>query len=248
MVLFSGDLTVIQDSIIKVSDKISRDFVELENLQSSHRGPEQFANMTIDFIKRKLFEYFKNKKPSYDIIFLDEQNDYDKLKSNFRYIINPLCGKLNLLHAIPYFAISISLQKKDKNNEFKTICGVIDSPITQETFIVEEGKGAYLNSRRIRVSSRSNLEQALVAINNVNDKNFKNNCINKYRNITITNCDILNICNVANGKYDITILQKDSINYELPLLLIKEAGGLIKKFDNNILVITNDLLYSQIKD
>ena len=35
MVLFSADLTVIQDSIIKVGDKISRDFVELENLQNS---------------------------------------------------------------------------------------------------------------------------------------------------------------------------------------------------------------------
>lgn len=247
MVLFSGDLTVIQDSVLKFSDKISRDFVELENLQSSHKGSEQFASMTVDFIEKRLFDYFKSKKPSYDIIFLGKQNDISEFKSNFRYVINPLSGRLNLLHAIPYFAISISLQKKDKDNKFKTVCGIIDNPITQETFIVEEGKGAYLNSRRIRVSSRSNIDQAFVVINNVSDRDFKNYYINKYKNISITNCDILNICNVANGKYDFTVLQKENINYELPLLLVKEAGGLVKKLENGNLVITNDLLYSQIK-
>lgn len=248
MVLFSGDLTIIQDSIIKVSDKISRDFVELENLQSSHRGPEQFANMTIDFIKRRLFDYFKTKKPHYDIMFLDEKNNEHEFKSNFRYVINPLCGRINLLHAIPYFAIMIALQKKDKSGEFKTVCGIIDNSITQETFIVEEGKGAYVNARRIRVSSRSNLDQALTVIGNVPEKDFKNRCVEKYKNLTITNCDILNICNLASGKYDITILQQNNINYELPLLLVKEAGGLIKKLDNGNLILTNDLLYSQIKD
>ncbi len=248
MALFSGDLTIIQDSIIKVSDKIARDFVELENLQSSHRGPEQFANMTIEFIKIKLFDYFKAKKPHYDIIFLDEKYNEQDFHSSFRYLINPLCGKINLLHAIPYFAISIALQKKDKNGEFKTICGIIDNPITQETFIVEEGRGAYVNARRIRVSSRSNLEQALVVINSTGDKDFKNKYINKYKNVAITNCDILNICNLANGKYDIAILQQNNINYELPLLLVKEAGGLIKELENNGLIITNELLNSQIKD
>ena len=48
--------------------------------------------------------------------------------------------------------------KKDTDEKFHTICGVIDNTITQETFIVESGKGAYVNSRRIRVSNRSSLK------------------------------------------------------------------------------------------
>lgn len=246
MVLFSADLTVINDSIVKIGDKVSRDYIELENLQNSHKGCVQFADMIVDFIKRKLFDYFKNKKPSYDIIFQDEDNKNREFNSDMRYLINPLCGKINLAHAIPYFSISIALQKRTKEGEYKTICGIIDNPITQETFIVEEGKGAYLNSRRIRVSSRSRLDDCVVAIKNSKDKDFLFKFIKKYKNIMITNCDILNICNIANGKYDIAILDKNLPSYDLPLLLVKEAGGLIKKLETGEIIVCNDLLYSQV--
>jgi len=245
MVLFSGDLNVIQDSIRKVSDKIARDYVELEILQKSHKGCVQFTEMAIDSIKNKLFDYLKYKKPYYDITFLGDDIKDGELKSDFRYIISPLCGKTNLMHAIPYFAISVALLKKDSEGNFKTICGVIDNPITQETFVVEDGKGAYVNSRRIRVSSRSNFNDALVAIKNVDNKDFLINCVKKYNNLMITNCEVLNICNVATGKYDATILDNSATYQDLSLLLVKEAGGLIKKLDTGEIVVCNDLLYSQ---
>ena len=119
MVLFSADLTVIQDSIIKISDKIARDYVELENLQNSHKGCTQFADMLVDFIQRRLFEYFKSKKPAYDIIFQGEDIKNREYNSNMRYLINPLCGRINLVHAIPYFSVSVALQKKTKEGEYK---------------------------------------------------------------------------------------------------------------------------------
>ena len=57
---------------------------------------------------------------------------------------------------------------------------------------------------------------------------------------------MLNICNVANGKFDATIIEKDNIFLELPILLVKEAGGLVKTNDNQELILCNDLLYSQL--
>lgn len=244
MVLFSADLTVIQDSIIKVGDKIARDYVELEILQSSHKGSNQFSAMVVDFVKKKLYEYFKTKKPAYDVIFYGDNPNSTEFTSDFRYLINPIAGRINLYHAIPYFAVSIALQKKNKDGEYKTFCGIIDNPITQETFMVEEGRGAYVNTRRIRVSARSKVDDAFVVIENIDDREFIGRCVKKYKNIAVTNCDILNICNVASGKYDATILKKYDIFEELPFLLAKEAGALIKKFENGEIVICNDLLYS----
>lgn len=245
MVLFSADLTVIQDSIVKIGDKIARDYVELEILQSSHKGSGQFSAMIVEFVKKKLYEYFKTKKPEHDVIFYDDDFNSTDFTSDFRYLINPIVGKINLYHAIPYFAVSIALQKKNKEGEYKTFCGVIDNPITQETFIVEEGRGAYVNTRRIRVSSRSNIDEALIVIENIDDKEFIGKCVKRYKNIAVTNCDILNICNVASGKYDATILNSNDVFQELPLLLAKEAGGLIKKFESGAVVVCNDLLYSR---
>lgn len=245
MAFFSGDLNIIQDSIRKVSDKVARDYVELEILQNSHKGCEQFTNLSVDFVRKKLFEFLSYKKPTYDILFLGDEIKGSELKSDFVYLISPLCGKINLMHAVPYFSISVALLKRDSDGNFKTICGVIDSPITQETFIVEDGKGAYVNSRRIRVSSRSNLNDALVVIKNVENKDFIVNCIKKYNNLVMTNCEVLNICNVANGKYDATILDKSAVYQDLSLLLVKEAGGLTKRLNTGEIVVCNDLLYSQ---
>ena len=246
MVLFSAELTVIKDSIIKISDKVARDYVELEILQNSQRSPDQFVEMTIDFIRKKMFEYFKSKKPHYDIIFQGENNKGIDFKSEYRYLITPMCGKINLIHAIPYFSISVALLKRNKDGEYKTVCGLIDNPITQETYLAEEGRGAYVNSRRIRISSRPNLDDAFVVIKNVDDRDFICSCIKKYKNITVTNCEILNICSVASGKYDLTVLNKAADYQELALLLFKEAGGIIKTTENGEVVLCNELLSSKI--
>lgn len=243
MALFSGDLMVIQDSILKIGDKIARDYVELENLQNSFKGSNQFAAMLVEFIEKRLFEYFKDKKPYYDIVFRGDDVSKMEFRSDSRYVIDPIAGVANLIHAIPYFSTSIALQRRDKDGEFKTTSGIIDNPVTQETFIVEDGRGAYVNSRRIRVSSRSKIDEALIVIENNGDKKFILDSVEKYKNIIITANETLNICNVANGKYDATIIQNETIFHELPLLLIKESGGLIKKLDDSI-VICNDFLHS----
>jgi len=246
MVLFSGDLNIIQESVVKVGDKVARDYVELENLQNSYKSCEKFADMLIDSIKRKLFEYLSSKKPSVSILFQDESHSDETFDSDMRYIVDPLCGRLNLIHAIPYFSISVALQKKMRDGEYKTVCGVIDSPVMQETFMVEDGKGAYVNSRRLRVSARSRLDDSIVAIKNNSNKEFIVKIINKYKNVILTNCEALNICNVASGKYDIAILDSSSIHQDLSLLLVKEAGGFVKKLETGEVVVCNNLLYSQI--
>lgn len=246
MANFSSDLTVMKDSIVKISDKIIRDFTELENLQNSQKSCEQFSEKLVEYIQDKLMEYFKTKKPLNDVVFLDKNNNLGESTLSARYVISPIYGIINLIHAIPYFSVCIALQRKDKDGNFKTMCGLVDNPITNETFLVEEGKGAYVNSRRLRISSRSKLSDAMVAIQNSNDKNFICNCVKKYDNLVITNCEILNLCNTASGKFDVTILNK-GLNpiQELGLLFVQEAGGLVKKLENGETVICNEQLYSQ---
>ena len=242
MPLFSNELTIIQDSLLKIRDKIYRDYNELENLQSSYKGISQFITNTVDFIKKNLQNYFSYKKSNYDIIFYGDKIDEKNLKSNHRYFICPLCGKINLEHAIPYFAILISLQQKQKDGTFKTICGVIDNPITYETFSVEENSGSFYtlrNTKKVKISSNINLSNALIAIKNSANKDFVINCIKKYNHIMVTNCEILNICNVVIGKYNATILEKILPYQELALLLVKEAGGIIKELDDKTFIITS---------
>ncbi len=75
------------------------------------------------------------------------------------WIVDPLDGTLNFIHSFPVFAISIAL--KDSSGEL--LAGVVYQPVLQELFTAQRGEGAYLNGKRISISSRSNNESFLFA-------------------------------------------------------------------------------------
>ncbi len=75
-----------------------------------------------------------------------------------RFIIDPLDGTTNFLHGIPQFAISIALER-----EKQLISAVVFNPVTDEMFVAEKNHGAFLNDRRLRVSARKALKEALFA-------------------------------------------------------------------------------------
>ena len=72
-----------------------------------------------------------------------------------RWIVDPLDGTTNFLHAVPHFAVSIALEQAGE-----IVAGVVYDPIKEELFVAERGNGAFLNDRRIRVSKRTELERS----------------------------------------------------------------------------------------
>jgi myo-inositol-1(or 4)-monophosphatase len=79
-------------------------------------------------------------------------------EGEYTWIIDPLDGTTNYLHSIPHFCVSIALQHNGRLEH-----GVIIDPVRNEEFTVSRGKGAQLNGKRIRVSSRHKIEDALLA-------------------------------------------------------------------------------------
>jgi len=74
------------------------------------------------------------------------------------WIIDPLDGTSNYLHGLPHFAVSIAQQVNGRTEH-----GVIFDPMREELFTASRGGGAYLNNKRIRVSSRIVLDEAILA-------------------------------------------------------------------------------------
>ena len=77
--------------------------------------------------------------------------------SEYVWIIDPLDGTTNFIHGFPQYAISIALQHKGALQH-----AVIYDPNRNELFTASKGAGAYLNERRIRVSKRSKMNEALI--------------------------------------------------------------------------------------
>ena len=90
-------------------------------------------------------------------ILAEESGHYEKT-SEYQWVIDPLDGTTNFAHAIPFFSISIGLLK---NNS--PVAGVVYDPFRDELFSAELGSGALLNQRPLRVSSRTDLGQAVIS-------------------------------------------------------------------------------------
>ncbi|GIX22672.1 MAG: inositol monophosphatase [Gammaproteobacteria bacterium] len=78
-------------------------------------------------------------------------------EAEVEWVVDPLDGTTNYLHGFPQFAVSIAVRRRGRLE-----VGVVYHPVLQELFVAVRGSGATLNDRRIRVSRRTHLEEALI--------------------------------------------------------------------------------------
>lgn len=90
--------------------------------------------------------------------FLAEEATVKYEKKEWQWIIDPLDGTTNFLHHLPFFAISIALQKDNK-----TVVGIVHEVNNNETFYSYEGGAAYLNGKTISISKTNKMEDAMLA-------------------------------------------------------------------------------------
>ena len=151
-----------------------------------------------------------------------ENNDKDKI-----WIIDPIDGTTNFLHGIPHFAISIALKI---DNEL--ISALIHDPIKNEIFFAEKSNGSYYNNHRIRVSSKSDIEDCLFSSDQHGLK-FA------YPGLNMRNsgCAALDLAYVGSGRLDGFFHNKINLwDIAAGILIVQEAGGTINdysKYDHN---------------
>jgi myo-inositol-1(or 4)-monophosphatase len=140
----------------KAARHLVRDFGEVEHLQVSIKGPGDFVSAADRRAEQILREELSRARPGFAFL-LEESGAIGGDETDHRWIVDPLDGTTNFLHAMPHFAISIALERRGE-----LVAGVVYDPIKDEMFCAEKGAGAYLNDRRLRVSRRSELSSCLI--------------------------------------------------------------------------------------
>ena len=156
MALRSALINVMIGAARKATRGLLRDFGEVEQLQVSLKGPADFVSAADRKAEEILQAELAKARPRYGFL-LEEQGIVAGEDTSNTWLVDPLDGTTNFLHGIPQFCISIGLRR-----DAKIHAGVIHDPIRDETFWAENGAGAYLNGRRIRVAARENLEDAVI--------------------------------------------------------------------------------------
>lgn len=149
-------MTVMVDAARKAARGLRRDFGEVENLQVSRKGPGDFVSAADRKAEEVLRDALMKARPGYSLV-LEENGVIEGTDKSHTWHVDPLDGTSNFLHGVPHFAVSVGLER-----EGQIVAGVIFDPIKDELFVAERGKGAYLNNRRLRVSGRQDMADALV--------------------------------------------------------------------------------------
>jgi myo-inositol-1(or 4)-monophosphatase len=149
-------MTVMVDAVRKAARGLRRDYGEVENLQVSRKGPGDFVSAADRKAEEVLRDALMKARPGYGLV-LEENGIIEGTDKSHTWHIDPLDGTSNFLHGVPHFAVSVGLER-----EGQIVAGAIFDPIKDELFVAERGKGAYLNNRRLRVSGRQDMADALV--------------------------------------------------------------------------------------
>lgn len=156
MALWSPTVNIMVAAARKAGRALSRDFGEVEHLQVSRKGPADFVSQADLKAESILKDELSKARPDFGLLF--EEGGETAGASDHRFIVDPLDGTTNFLHGIPHFAISIGHARGNT-----VIEGIIYNPVTDELYWAEKGKGAFLNDRRLRVSARTKLVDAVFA-------------------------------------------------------------------------------------
>jgi myo-inositol-1(or 4)-monophosphatase len=79
--------------------------------------------------------------------------------SEFQWVVDPLDGTVNYFYGIPHFCVSVALR-----HEGEIIVGVIYDPIRDELWTGQKGEAPTLDGRKVRVSERVDLAEAVVSV------------------------------------------------------------------------------------
>lgn len=169
-----------------------------------------------------------------DHAFLAEESGQTG-KSDHVWIIDPLDGTTNFLHGMPQYCVSIALQSKGVLTH-----AVIYDPNRNELFTATKGAGAFLNERRIRVSKRIKMEEALIGTGFPFRQNVDiDEYLRGFKAVALNSAGIrrpgsaaLDLAYVACGRYDgFWEMGLSPWDMAAGALLVREAGGLVTDFD-----------------
>ncbi|MEO5973469.1 MAG: inositol monophosphatase family protein [Sphingomicrobium sp.] len=161
MVSHSGLITVMTRAARKAAPRLRRDFGEVEQLQVSRKGPADFVSMADKRAEQSIVEELRGARPDWGLL-LEEGGEIAGNPDKPRWIVDPLDGTTNFLHGLPHFAISIAVEENKPGGGTEISHGLVYQPLTDETFWAEKGRGAWLQDRRLRVSSRRDLSESLI--------------------------------------------------------------------------------------
>jgi myo-inositol-1(or 4)-monophosphatase len=213
---------------------INRASLDLDLLTISSKAPNDFVTEVDKAAENAIIDVLLQAYPGHGILAEESGSERGARDSDYVWIIDPLDGTTNFIHGFPVYAVSIALAFKGQVQQ-----AVVYDPTRNDLFFASKGRGAFRNDKRLRVSKRIRMNEALIGTGFPFRKgdNFKRYV--KMFEAVMQNCAglrrpgaaALDLCYVAAGYYD-GFFETGLHPWDIAAgsLMITEAGGLIGNF------------------
>lgn len=136
---------------------INRAALDIERLQVTTKAPRDFVTEVDRAAETAVIETLLDAYPGHGILAEESGRAHGARDSDFVWVIDPLDGTTNFIHGFPVYAVSIALTFRGKVEQ-----AVVYDPARNDLFYASKGRGAFLNDRRLRVSKRLRMNEALI--------------------------------------------------------------------------------------
>ncbi len=229
----SPNLNIMVNAVRLAGRSMLRDFGEVSNLQVSQKGPGDFVSNADLMAEKKIIDFLQKARPDYGFISEECGEIEPKNDCTMRWVIDPIDGTTNFLHAIPHFAISIALLDGET-----VLAGVIYNPVTNELYYAEKGRGAFVmtptGNQRLRVSGRRKMSHALISSNGFGclpNREVLFKVSPEIASVRFDGCTTLSMAGVAAGRFEAYIAGQFKLwDIAAAYLMIREAGGVVYNF------------------
>ena len=213
---------------------INRAALDLDVLKIATKGTNDFVTEVDRAAEEAIITTLLEAYPGHGILAEESGRTRGARHSDYLWIIDPLDGTTNFIHGLPVYAVSIALAFRGRIEQ-----AVVYDPARNDLFLASKGRGAFLNDRRLRVSKRVRMSDALIGTGFPFRKgdNFKRylkmfeEVMQHCAGVRRPGAAALDLCYVAAGWYDgffETGLQPWDV--AAGSLIVTEAGGLVGNF------------------
>jgi len=236
-------LTTAVKAARRAGNIINRGARDLDLLTVTAKGPKDFVSEIDQAAEAAIVQTLHNAYPDHAILAEEGTAKDTNADAEHCWIIDPLDGTTNFLHGFPQYCVSIALQHRGHITQ-----AVVYDPVRNDLFTATRGRGAFLNDRRVRVSRRQHLREALIGTGfPYRDGTNLETYLQMMRRMMVETAGLrrpgaaaLDLAYVAAGYYDgFWEVGLNPWDVAAGSLLIIEAGGLVGDLSGE-----SDYLYS----
>jgi myo-inositol-1(or 4)-monophosphatase len=233
----------------EASDIIVQAFDRLDRVKVFEKGANDFVTNIDQEVEELIKVAIQKAFPEHSFLGeesgLVEGEDKDTI-----WIIDPIDGTRNFMRGFPHFCISMACIKNNKVEH-----AVILDPIRQDEFTATRGEGSRLNDSRIRVGTKTSLQDAVISMSYARGEHYDSalelqaKLQNKIAGLRFTGSAALDLAYVASARLDAGWMSGiKQWDVAAGMLLVQEAGGLISNHEGNPDCLeSNKLVFSNAK-